>query len=216
VKITGTSMPVNDSFPGPTLDTNTWVIRASQPANVYIPVSDSAFVLSWTLPDANFTPQVAASLSGPWTNLALGSTSVQGSVKSATVAWSALPSRNASFIRFLKPVATKLQVLMPGETAAPGTPTGKTGTPTPQAVGIAFDVTVNAVDNNWHLVNYVTDNVTITSTDTGASLPPDAALVGGTKTFSVIFGTAGSQTVTATDTSDSKKQSGTSASTTVQ
>ena len=41
----------------------------------------------------------------------------------------------------------KLQLLVPGETAAPGTTTGKTGTPTAQ-IGrhAAFTVTVNAVD----------------------------------------------------------------------
>lgn len=216
VKITGTTTPLNDSFTGPVLDTSTWVVRASEPLDVFIPASDAAFILSWTLPDSNFSLQVAPSLSGPWTNPGLTNTSIQGSIKSVTVPWSALPSTKASFFRFVKPIATKLQVLMPGETAAPGTPSGKTGTPTAQAVGIAFNVTVNAVDDNWNLVNYVTDIVSITSSDSSAALPTDAALVGGTQTFSVIFGTAGSQTVTATDVTDGKKKAGTGASTTVQ
>src|SRR5439155_23157276 len=47
----------------------------------------------------------------------------------------------------------KLQLLGPGETAVPGTPTGKTGTPTAQTAGAAFTVTVNAVDANWNLIN---------------------------------------------------------------
>src|SRR5437667_10542795 len=47
----------------------------------------------------------------------------------------------------------KLLVLAPGETAAPGTTTGKTGTPTTQTAGAAFNVTVNAVDANWNLIN---------------------------------------------------------------
>jgi hypothetical protein len=216
VKITGTANPINDSFTGPALDTSTWVLRASQPADVYIPVSDAAFILSWTLPDANFSLQVGPSLSGPWTDPGLTNTAISGPIKSVTVPWSALPSTTSSFFRFVKPVATKLQVLLPGETAAPGTATGKTGTPDPQTAGANVAVTVNAVDDKWNLVKYVTDNVTITSSDSNASLPADAALVGGTQTFTVIFGTQGSQTVTATDVTDSKKASGTSASTTVQ
>src|SRR5262249_39348950 len=47
---------------------------------------------------------------------------------------------------------TKLQILAPGETAAPGTATGKTGTATAQTAGSAFNVTVNAVDANWNLL----------------------------------------------------------------
>ncbi len=73
---------------------------------------------------------------------------------------------------------------MPGETAAPGTATGKTGTPTAQTAGGAFTVTVNSVDANWNVVSS-TDTVGITSTDANAALPANAALVAGTKTLSV-------------------------------
>jgi hypothetical protein len=71
---------------------------------------------------------------------------------------------------------TKLQTLLPGETAAPGTPTGKMGTPNVQTAGSVFTVTVNAVDANWNLVSTITDTVQITSADNNASLP-NAALV---------------------------------------
>jgi len=109
----------------------------------------------------------------------------------------------------------KLQLLVPGETAAPGTATGKTGTPTGQNVGTAFTVTVNGVDANWNLINTVTDLVGITSSDSAASLPTNAVLVAGTQTFAVSFGTAGSQTVTATDLSDGSKTASTSPAITV-
>ena len=46
---------------------------------------------------------------------------------------------------------------MPGETAAPGTASGKTGTPTARAAGAPFTVTVNAVDANWNLINNTTN-----------------------------------------------------------
>jgi len=97
--------------------------------------------------------------------------------------------------------ATKLQVLMPGETAAPGTSSGKSGSPTTQTAGAAVTVTVNAVDDNWNLVNTVTHTVAITSSDANAALPSSAALASGTQTFSVTFKTASVSgwTVTATD-----------------
>jgi len=42
---------------------------------------------------------------------------------------------------------------VPGETAAPGTATGKTGAPTAQPAGTAFNVTVRSVDADWNLVS---------------------------------------------------------------
>ncbi|MFA7295737.1 MAG: hypothetical protein WC211_00960 [Dehalococcoidia bacterium] len=94
--------------------------------------------------------------------------------------------------------AAKLQLLVPGESASAGSVTGKTGTPTAQTTGTAFSVTVNMVDANWNVVTS-TDTVGITSTDGGATLPANAALVAGTKTFSVTLNTVGTPTVTATD-----------------
>jgi hypothetical protein len=110
---------------------------------------------------------------------------------------------------------TQLQVLLPGETAAPGTTSGKTGTPTAQTVGTPFNVTVNAVDSCWNPVTNVTDTVGITSSDTHAVLPANAALVGGTGTFSATLKTAGIATVTATDLSDGTRTADTSSSLTV-
>lgn len=109
---------------------------------------------------------------------------------------------------------TKLQLLVPGETAAPGTASGRTGTPTAQTAGTAFMVTVNAVDANWNMVSS-THTVRMTSSDGAATLPTDAALVAGTKTFSVTLNTAGSMTVTATDITDGSKTANTSPSITV-
>ena len=108
----------------------------------------------------------------------------------------------------------KLQILLPGETAAPGTPSGKTGTPTAEAAGSAFTATVNAVDANWNPVSS-TDTVAITSSDSNATLPANAALVAGTKTFSITPRTTGSATFTATDASDGTKTANTSTSATI-
>ncbi|MDR3544991.1 MAG: hypothetical protein P4L30_04405, partial [Candidatus Limnocylindrales bacterium] len=109
---------------------------------------------------------------------------------------------------------TKLQVLVPGEIAAPGTVSGKTGTPTAQMAGTPFTVTVNAVDANWNVVAS-TDVVAITSSDPAATLPASAALVAGTRTFGVTLNTAGSRTVTATDLNNGAKTAATSPAITV-
>ncbi len=108
----------------------------------------------------------------------------------------------------------KLQLLVPGETAAPNTTTGKTGTPTAQPAGVAFLVTVNAVDANWNVVSS-THTVGITSSDAAATLPANAALVAGTRTFSVTLNTVGSRTITATDVTDGTKAASTSPAITV-
>src|SRR5580765_1836295 len=110
---------------------------------------------------------------------------------------------------------SKLQLLVPGETAAPGTPSGKTGTPSPQAAGTPFNVTVNAVDPNWNLVNTITDTVGLTSSDSNATLPANTPLVAGTKTLSVTLNTVGSRTLTVSDITDGSKTANTTPAITV-
>ena len=109
----------------------------------------------------------------------------------------------------------RLQLLVPGESAAAGTATGKSGSVTAQTAGTAFTVTVNAVDANWNLISTVGDTVGITSSDANATLPADAALVSGSQTFSVTLNTSGSRTVTATDITDGSKTANTSPAITV-
>jgi len=94
---------------------------------------------------------------------------------------------------------SKLQVLAPGETAAPGTGTGKNGAPPYYLVGTPFNVTVNAVDAYWNFISTApADTIAILSTDNTATLPAPAALAAGTQTFSVTFNQRGTLTVTAT------------------
>jgi hypothetical protein len=110
--------------------------------------------------------------------------------------------------------ASKLQLLVPGETASAGSVTGKTGAPSAQTTGTAFTVTVNMVDANWNVVTS-TDTVGITSTDGGATLPANAALVAGTKTFSVTLNTVSTPTITATDITNGARTASTSPAITV-
>lgn len=109
-------------------------------------------------------------------------------------------------------VYTKLQILLPGETAAPGTSTGKTGAPIPQMAGVPFNVTVNAVSENWYIIDTVTDVVGLTSTDANAILPTNASLTAGTQQLSITLVTAGDRTITAMNITDETKASNISSS----
>src|SRR5262249_8439331 len=105
---------------------------------------------------------------------------------------------------------TKLQLLLPGETSAPDTPSGKSGIPQPQIAGTALNVTVNAADPYWNLVSSISDVVSLASPDPNASLPTNTPLASGSKILSATFKTAGSQTITATDATQPAKSSATS------
>ncbi len=97
---------------------------------------------------------------------------------------------------------TRLQVLLPGESPAPGTGTGKSGAPASQTVGVPFSVTVRACDSSWNLVTGITSSVLLTSTDASASLPAAFSLVGGSASVQVTMNAAGMFTFTADDQSD--------------
>jgi hypothetical protein len=100
-----------------------------------------------------------------------------------------------------------LQVLWPGETNAPGTPTGKIGTPNPSSYNSFSDtipVTVNGCDSTWHIVNVSGEQIYLYSqtvansgVDTASSGGP---LVNGTANLTGTFtGISGTNTVTAGD-----------------
>ena len=216
---------INDNFmTDTTFDTVNWFKLAGDVNSIQFIPPGSAKWIKWTLPDADFGLQVSTNLANKnaWVTLT-GPDAGGGTLQNYTAAGtrlsllptSVLGSGSQNYFRLLKQNFSKLQLLMPGETAAPGTPTGKTGTPTAQQVGVAFTVTVNAVDSQWYLINTATDTVHIDSANVGAGLPADAALFAGTGTWTVTFGTAGTATVIASDVSDNTKTSSTSPSTTV-
>ena len=65
---------------------------------------------------------------------------------------------------------SQLLVVLPGETSAPGAPTGRVGTPANQQAHTSFTITVLSVDAWWNPVA-ATDTVAITSSDPLA-VPP--------------------------------------------
>ena len=200
--ISGNSVPVSDNFLTDTggLDTtNTWAIVAGDHSTVQLLQPDpGAWFVRWSLPDSGFGLQASTNLAGSnaWSTLTGPDASgppltsfVSAGSRVVYVPSAALGNSHVGFFRLVQQVFSKLQVLMPGETAAPGTSSGKTGTPTPQHVGVPFEVTVNAVDATWHVIPGASDTIHMTSSDSSATLSADAALVNGTGTFSVTFNT---------------------------
>jgi hypothetical protein len=110
---------------------------------------------------------------------------------------------------------TKLLVLLPGETASPGTPSGKTGAPADQTVGVPFNVRVLACDDSYNVVPSITHVVSLSSTDESATLPPNTQLSSGQAELAITMNAAGSFTVTAGDESDPTIQDATSSYVTV-
>jgi hypothetical protein len=94
---------------------------------------------------------------------------------------------------------SRVLVLAPGESPAPGTASGRTGVATDQSINYAFTITVLATDQWWNPVGGVTDLVHITSTDGNATLPPDEAMVDGRAEMQVRLATGGFQQIVVTD-----------------
>ncbi|MCP5522373.1 MAG: hypothetical protein H7A46_12580 [Verrucomicrobiales bacterium] len=202
---------ITDDFPGP-LDTDTWELAAENPAGIMILNDDAAFWLGWSLPDTGFGLQATTDVvAGEWNPYA-GATSIlpTGATKSVLIAKSGLPGEDMGYWRLAKRMFTQLQILWPGESNAPGTPTGKTGTPDPVPLFSEVTVTINAVAQDYAVMRSVTDTVHFASSDPNAFLPEDLALVSGTATAQIIFFTEGPQTITVSDVTDPGIDPGTS------
>ena len=203
------------------LDSTVWDLGHNDGVGVVNLVPTNApYWVKWTLPDNGFTLTAGSSLSNhsEWAGLANTTPISQGGKKWVLVPGASLPSGPTSFFSLINRPFTKLQVLLPGESNAPNTPTGKTGTPTAVSLGAggSVNVTVNAVDPTYHIVTTAPGNVIgLTSSDDNAILPTPAALVNGTVTQVLSFSTTGSFTVTATNTANVTIPNATSASVTV-
>lgn len=179
-------------------------------------IASSVHTIAITSSDANATvPANAALIAGTKTFSVTFKTAGAATVTASDFTDPGKTADTSPSITINAGAFSKLQLLMPGESAAPGTGSGKTGSPSSQTAGSSFFVTVNAVDDNWNIVNTITDVIGITSSDANASLPANAALVAGTETYSVTFKTAGSANVTATDITDGAKTSDTSPATAI-
>jgi hypothetical protein len=207
VKLQGFSANIDDNFmTDSAFDTNLWELAANNAGSVQLMSADNLYWIGWTIPDAGFVLQTNSIVSTNGWNESVVAPLATPSGKKLLISRDNMPDSNQGYYRLIKRAYAKLQVLMPGETNAPGTATGKIGTPTTQNVNVPFDVVVNAVDDTWHLIKLApNDIITITSDDPAVYIPADAALVAGTRTFTVTFGSEGTFTVTASDTTDTAK-----------
>ena len=156
------------------------------------------------------SPQTVSMTNGVWTgNVTL---TRAGSFVSLTAQDRIQPPHTGTSNQFtVQPNSlTRLQVLLPGETATPGISPGKTGAVNPILAGTSISVHVNAIDNWWNVISSVTHTVHLSSSDGSASLPPDADLFNGTRQFSATLNGTGLQTITAHDLTQPAVSAGTS------
>lgn len=119
-----------------------------------------------------------------------------------------ITANTSSNIRVMAGAFTKLLMVMPGETYAPGTATGKTGVATAPVINVAYTVNVYGVDQYWNRVSSSTNTVAISATGVTNFTPPAAGALSttGPKAFNLVFKTlAETPNVTATNTTDGTK-----------
>lgn len=207
---------IEDDFKGGTLNSALWVKRASDAPGVFVVPTNSTYSLSWTLPASGFSPQIGTNLTiGTWKS-PVSTEVLKITTNNRLILSDSELDPKASYFRLLKRTFSKLQVLLPGETNAPGTVAGKVGTPEPVALGNFTTVTINAVDADWYIVSSgSTGTINLTSDDGTAIMPLDAGLVNGTLQQIIQFGSPGTWTVTATNVSSATIPAATSATVTV-
>ena len=225
--VAGVPGAYSENFVGePVLDTNSWNNSISAgPSGVLIVPPGAPYWINWTLPAAGYALTESGSLlpDAFWFNVSTYTPLPMAGFNSQLISTNDMVNPKGEFFRLIQRVATRLQVLLPGETNAPNTVSGYTGSPTPVSFGggqyAQENVTVLLVDADWNPVPGGTDVIAITSSDANAISPNNAALVNGTVTFDsanpFLFVDQGSWTITATDTTTASITAGTSAAVTV-
>lgn len=205
------SADFNDNFEADAaaggLNPSLWETNATFPTSIQLVGPGNPYWLSWTTPAPGFTPEVTGALSTNihWTVPSTYTTFEAGSNVLQLINTNDLPTNNAAFFALVQRTFTQLLVLLPGETNAPGTATGKSGTPTPVSLGAggAEEVTVMAVDSHFYPVPGETDQIGLTASDSSADLPTAINMANGVAQFTdldpVYFNTEGTWTITATD-----------------
>jgi hypothetical protein len=204
------------------LDPAVWDLGHSDGAGVVNLVPTNApYWVKWTTPDTGFALNSRASLTGGasnWNTVLNVTPTTQSGIRWALIPSWSLPAGSENYFAMVNRTFSQLQVLLPGETNAPNTLTGKVGTPDPVSLGAGgvINVTINAVDSTYHIVTTAPGNtITLSCTDLSALLPGPAPLVNGTVTQQLIFGSSGSFTITASNTSNISIPDATSSSVTV-
>jgi len=210
-----------------TLNTGIWKVNAASATCVQMVGPGNPYWVQWTTPAAGYSVVASASLNpADWTPATANPVFLSGTFESQLIGTSDLPTGPNAFFSLVQRTFTQLLVLLPGETIAPNTPTGKTGTPT--SISLTSDsgdlaFTVQAVDAHFYPVTGASDTIDITDSSNGTATDPGpAAMVNGLVSYGVnptpgpvVFSTTGTFTVTATDTTNTNIPPATSSSVTV-
>ncbi len=210
---------IEDDFAAGSLDPLKWTKQASDAPGVFVVPTTSKYSLSWTLPASGFAPEIGTNLTaGSTWKSPLATDILKIGTSQRVILSNSELAPSAAYFRLVKRVASKLQVLLPGETNAPATPTGKTGVMDPVPANVPVSVKIHSVDPTWHIAGPAsghTVHLTITPEDPLAFIDPDAPLINGTANILVQFGTPGNYTITATDVTDGSLTAGASSTITV-
>ncbi|MDA3792802.1 MAG: hypothetical protein PF545_03985, partial [Elusimicrobia bacterium] len=180
----------------------------------YWNIVDSAPVVNLTATDTNALIPSDEALAG-------GTAEFDMTFKTANATWT-ITSAGGGYTEFMTPQINtdpkppvKLQVLLPGETAAPGTASGKTDTPDTQVAGSIFTITVNAVDNLYNINHSTGFLVDVVTSDPYDAEPAQASLINGTANFDIVFKEANTTQTATASPADSTVSQGVSADITV-
>ncbi|HXR46450.1 MAG TPA: hypothetical protein VN784_03335 [Candidatus Limnocylindrales bacterium] len=214
--ITGNDSPFTDIFTNDSqLNTNYWKVLANDPNGVVLVPPNAVYWLPWTLPDSGFGLQTNSNLATPggW-NDAVALSQIQSNTNRQALLGANLVPSNQGYYRLLARTYKQLQVLFPGETNAPDTPTGKIGTPNPASynIGDTITVTVNGCDSTWHVVNFTGDEIYLYS-NAGNNFVPQGQqpLANGTVQMTCAFlASSTTNTITAGDNNNTNILQGTS------
>jgi hypothetical protein len=219
--VTGNASPFTDNFLTDTgIETNIWKNLSNDTNGLVLVPAGLNYWVGWSSPATGYALQASPSLPIGAGTVPLGSVLkiMDNGSYLALVPTNLLPGTNQNYFSVVQRVFSQLQVLLPGETNAPNTPTGKKGTPTPISYpvnGGQITFTVQSVDAHWYPVPGATDTIAITSSDSGAILPNNAPLVNGTAQFTMSLSTPGKQTITAADVSNTNILANTSSQVTL-
>lgn len=94
---------LEDDFTGATLDTAKWALAASDAAGIVLAPPDSAYWLSWTLPDVDFRLQTSPSVApGVWADLTPVALFRNNVIRMALISSTQLPGPEAGYFRLIK------------------------------------------------------------------------------------------------------------------
>jgi hypothetical protein len=223
---------VSDALTNGNLNLNIWETNASFSTGVQFIGGGSPYWVSWTQPAIGYSlvesPVLGKHQGANWLPVSTDPSFTAGVNYTQLISTNDLPrGKTNAFFALVQRTFSQLLVVLPGQTNAPNTTNGLTGTPTPNSAGATAGqelVTVMAVDSQFNPVSGISDTIKLSSTDPGASLPGNQGttgnMVNGVVTFtgnnSFFFsGNPGNFTITATDTSNTSIPPATSSPVTV-